>query len=281
MKNHNKVVIIFVAFSVIFSQMFFAESKTYVDEKLGYNVMVEINLASKKNMTKDEIKEYCDVIFDWSNEIAQGTHRINKLTKELEWALEQALSEYDVVKGETYGIRMSPNHKNYTKSFTFTLVVLTISGKDKFKIHDIIEAFVEFEEENDTEIIYENGMATYKNQKLGYSGSADAQHVGNNLTEGQLQDLVETTYKFANREGFSCRRLQKLTKEQDWLLQQGMKKYDKKRGETYSILIFPAPKSFPAKFIAITVILIITDVNSDTGDYSYNFYAFESTAVEQ
>lgn len=229
MKNYNKAVIIFVAFLAIFSQMLFAESKTYVDEKLGYNVMVEVNLVSKKNMTKDEIKEHCDVVFDWSNEIAQGTHRINKLTKELEWALEQALSEYAVVKGETYGIRMSPFPKNYTNSFTFTIVVLTISGKDKFKIHDIIEAFVEFEKENDTEIIYENGMTTYKNQKLGYSGSADVYHFGNNLTEGQLQDLVEKTYEFNSQSGYYCRQLQKLTKEQDWLLQQGMKKYDKKK----------------------------------------------------
>lgn len=48
MKNYNKAVIIFVAFLAIFSQMLFAESKTYVDEKLGYNVMVEVNLVSKK-----------------------------------------------------------------------------------------------------------------------------------------------------------------------------------------------------------------------------------------
>lgn len=276
MKNHN--VIIFVAFLAIFSQMLFAESKTYVDEKLGYNVIVEVNMVSK-NMTKDEIKEYCDVVFDWSNEIAQGTHRINKLTKELEWALEQGLSEYKLVKGETYLIRMSTFPKNYTNSFTFTLVVLTISEKDKFKIHDVIEAFVGFEEENDTEIIYENGMTKYKNQKLGYCGSANAQHMGSNLTSEQLQYLVEGTYEFSSRHGY-CRQLQKLTKEQDWLLQQGMQKYDKKRGETYSILIMPEPKSFPTNFISIMVILTITDVNSDTGDYSYNFYAFESTAVK-
>lgn len=278
-ENMKKRLYLCIVIGLLFIlQSAFSEMKSFSNDELGYDVLAEVNYVGI-NLSEEEIEEYDSIVFNWCNEIGHDARRIQKLSKEMEWGLNQSLSEYELKEGEVYGVRIVPISKQHSDTSSFVIVLLSISNNENFKIIDMIEAYIEIETMEKTDASERDGRTLYENKSLNYKGSADAQCMGK-LTEEDFNALVEKVYTFANRDGYVATQVNKLTKEQDWLLQQSLSKYELKKGETYSVSICPEPKSYPASFSAVLVVLTITDINKRTGGYQYQYYAYDVTIVK-
>lgn len=271
-KNYIAAVLIFL-FAIV---SIHAEAKTYIDEEKGYNVTVEVELVAE-NMSPENIKAYSKTLFDWCNEIAKDARIIKKLPNDVVWGLKRGLARYDLKKGETYFARVASLSLDNLEKCPIVVVLLTINDKKSYKVETIIESFIELDVGNKT-VEEEDGK--FSNAALGYKGSAKMDYVGVNLSDEQMKYIANSYYDFANKDNFSGRTIGKLTKEQSWLLIQALNKYNLKKNEVYTGHIQVEPKSYPAPFTVVLVIVTITDVKAN-GDFYYDYIAIETTAMDE
>lgn len=279
-KNYIAAVLIFLCAIVSIH----AEAKTYIDEEKGYNVSVEIALVGE-NMSTEAINKYNQYLFDLSNEIGKNAKIIKKFSNDVVWGIKKGLSEYDYKKGESYFVRVlsiSENNLSNLKKFDtyqipMIVALITINDNKSYKVETIIETFIELDIDNKT---VEEADGKFSNAELGYKGIAKMDYVGVNLSEEDITAIANLYYDFANKDNFSGRKIGKLTKEQLWLLNQALNKYNLKPNEVYDGYVNVEPKSFPAKFSVVLVIVTITDVKAN-GDFYYDYIAIETTAMDE
>lgn len=137
--NYKKVIYIAIIF-LFMLQPTFSEVKSFSNDELGYDVLAEVNYVGI-NLSDKEIEEYDSIVFNWCNEIGHDARRIQKLSKEMEWGLNQSLSEYELKEGEVYGVRIVPISKQHSDTSFFVIVLLSISNNENFKIIDMIESY--------------------------------------------------------------------------------------------------------------------------------------------
>jgi hypothetical protein len=270
------IFILFFLFSITSLQ---AESKNFIDKENGYNVITEVSYIGK-NLTKEDISSYSEELLNWCNLKGKNTKKIEKLTKERDWGWQKAISEYDAMQGETYVIRMfSVNNSNDT--FTcMTLLLLTVTNSssnssEKYDFQCIYETDVDISQ-NETVANEDAGQKYYEDSTLGFSGHTTANYIGIDLNQDEINAVVSNVFNFANSDGYKAKEVSKLTEEQSWLIGQSLINRKLRQGETYSIAIIPAPKSFPTTFTALVIVVTIKSIDEKNGRFSYNYTAFES-----
>lgn len=272
-KSHIAAVFIFLLCTLA---SIHAEAKTYKDEEKGYNVTVEIALIGE-NMSTEAIKNYNQTLFDWCNELGKNTKIIKKFSNEVVWGIKKGLSEYNFKKGESYFVRVFASSEHNLDLYPLVVAFITINDKKSYKVETIIETYVDLTPDDNTTV--EEAGDNFSNAALGYKGSAKMDYIGVNLSDEQMTNIANSYYDFANKDNFSGQKIGKLTKEQEWLLNEALNKYNLKQNEVYAGYIGVEPKTFPAPFTIILVIVTITDVKAN-GDFYYNYIAFESTAMD-
>ena len=161
------------------------------------------------------------------------------------------------------------------------LVTIVNSNSKKniaYKIDKIIETNAELDLPNNNDTVEEK-EDIYSSASLGYKGYAKANFYGIDLDEGQKTYLINALEDFSSQEKYKSQIIKKLSKEQDWLLNLALNKYTLKKNETYWVDIIVFPKSYPAEFKVLSMLLTITDFQSN-GEFSYDFIAYESTQIE-
>lgn len=254
-----------------------AEVRNYKDENKGYNVFIEIDPIGQ-NLKQSDIDEYSHQLFTWSETLGKDAKILENLSDILEWGINEALAEISLEIGTTYISQIRFDNNQNDIFFTHAIVLFTIKSKNprQLKIETIIIVQVTIDELKETSSV-ETSENNYENKSLGYKGSAFADFIGNNLSTEELDNLNEFVYSFASKNG-QVRAVKKFTKEQEWLVNQALNKYELKKDETYTVLFSVMPKSFPTTFSKIISIITITEIDK-YNNFSYNFIAYESTQV--
>lgn len=249
----------------------FAERKTYIDDEKGYNVITEINYVGS-NISKEDMEEYRNTLYNWNNEIGISTKKTKRITKEVDWGLKKALAEIKAENGQTYVVRITPVPNENKSTFYFITALITVNN-NKYEFWDVFETFVKLENKNEIEKNQEENI--YSNAKLGYKGRASASKAGENLSKDDINKIKSEMFNFSAKNSKAMLEIKELSKEENWLLHQALNKHSLKKGETYIATIIPEIKSDNTRTYAVIIVLTITNVDSKKGVYSCNFTAYK------
>jgi hypothetical protein len=259
-----------------------AETKNFTDKELDYDVITEVSYIGI-DIPNEELVKYSAELYNWCKTLDKNSKKVEKLTKEKNWGLAKAISDYEIKKGETYVIRLFSGVKDANQFQWITLILLTVKSNtsntsDKYIIHDIYESYVDIsQKESDSTDNAE--LRYYADSILGFSGHASAKLVGANLNQKDMDTLVTSSFNFANSNNFKAKILDELTEEQVWLLGKSLIERSLKKGETYTVAIIPEPKSSPTYFKTLIVIVTIRDVDQQNDSFSYSYTAIESAKL--
>lgn len=281
MKIKKVLIIIFLLNLLSFSSLQ-SETKYFTDKNLDYNVVTEVSYVGL-NIPKDELDQYSSDLFDWCKTLDKNTKKIEKITKEYLWGTNKAISDYNIKQGETYIIRISSADETTDQFQWITLLLLTITNingidSGKYYINSIYESYVNISQ-NNTSAAEDADPTFYSDSASGFSGRASAKLSGINLNQNDIDTLVNSNLNFANSNNFKGKIVNKLTKEQAWLLGKSLAAFSLKEGETYTVAIIPEPKSYPTNFTSYIVIITIDKVDQESRSYNYRFIAIESTQL--
>lgn len=273
----KKLFIYFINLFLIFSV--YSELNRFVYDYENNEVLFSEVTLVEENISEDVLPEYCNYLNEAMEQFCNSSKRVYNLDKKTKWCLEKSLEKYDKKVGEWYEILIF-FYDSLDKS-VITNILVRITSENDYKIYNIIEGIkitTEYETTNSL------GQTEYVNNEFGYRGTSDVTYFGQ-LNNEQFMNFVNSDgvvdlIKECFGKDYLIEKIGKLTKEQEWLLEKGLSKYDLNKDECYSIGIQVTPKSFPTTVEMIVGILKINEVNVESKKYDYYYSIYKLTMLE-
>jgi len=292
-----KKILLSSCFFLLLVNLLFSEQKTFIDKEKGYNVITEANCIGS-NLSEDGINEYRTTLYNWNMDTGVSTKKVQRITREVDWGMKLALAEAKAGNGQTFVVRITPVPSDEKATVYFVTALLTVND-GKYEFWDVYETVMNLDGQADAKqksigrqpaqepasknqsskgqpVEKQQTPDVYYDQKTGYKGRASASRAGVNLSKDAVSKLKSEMTAYSRQNGSDSIEVKKLNKEENWLLQQALKKHKLVKGETYIVTIIPEPKTYPSKFSATVVVLTITAVDSRKGSVSYRFSAYKS-----
>lgn len=287
-----KKILLSSCFFLLLVNLLFSEQKTFIDKEKGYNVITEANCIGS-NLSEDGINEYRTTLYNWNMDTGVSTKKVQRITREVDWGMKLALAEAKAGNGQTFVVRITPVPADERATIYYVTALITVNDS-KYEFWDVYETVMNLDGTSAVAQKPENqkpagkqaansqptgqqpDSGVFYDQKTGYKGRATATKAGANLSKEAVSKLKAEMLNFSKKGGAEPVEVQRFTKEENWLLQQALKKHKLVKGETYIVTIIPEPKTYPSKFSATVVVLTITAVDSRKGSVSYRFSAYKS-----